>query len=74
MIWESGKKHPNQIQPTVLMKGFSTLQRALYSIIPGSNTKGPISGVCKNHLASYYPDHFLSYAKMQLLGGVARQV
>ena len=75
MIWDSGKKHLNQIQPTTLMKGFPTLQRAWCSIIPGSNIKGPISGVRKNLLTPYYRDHFSDLCKkMQLVSGVARQV
>ena len=52
MIWDPGKKHSNQIQHPVLMKEFLTLQRAWGYLIPGSNIKGLISGVCKNLLAS----------------------
>ena len=52
MIWDPGKKHSNQIQHSVLMKEFLTLQGAWHSLIPGLNIKGLISGVYKNLLAS----------------------
>ena len=72
MIWDPGKKHSNQIQHPVLMKEFLTLQRAWHSLKPGSNIKGLISGVRKNLLAFNTETISLTYAKMQLVSGVAK--
>ena len=74
MIWNSGKKHPNQIQHSVLTEEFPTLQWAWRSIIPGSNIKGLISGVHKISWLLKTKTISLTYAKMQLLSGAAKQV
>ena len=70
----SGKKHSNQIQRSVPTEEFLTLQWAWRSIIPGSNIKGPISGVHKFSWFLKTETNSLTHAKMQLVGGVARQV
>ena len=70
----SGKKHSNQIQHSVPMEEFLTLQWAWHSIIPGSNIKGLISGVRKISWFLKTETNSLTHAKMQLVGGVARQV
>ena len=54
------------------MKEFPTLQRAWHSLIPGLNIKGLISGVHKNHRLLNTETISLTYAKMQLVGGVAK--
>ena len=72
MMWDSGKKYSNQIQHPVLIKEFPTLQRAWYSLIPGSNAKGLISGVRKISWLLNTETISLTCAKMQLVGGVAK--
>ena len=72
MMWDPGKKHSNQIQHPVLMKEFPTLQRVWHSLIPVSNIKGLISGVCKISWLLNTKTISLTYAKMQLVGGVAK--
>ena len=72
MMWDPGKKYSNQIQHPVLMKEFLTLQRAWHSLIPGSNLKGLISGVRIISWLLNTETISLAYAKMQLVGGVAK--
>ena len=67
-----GKKHSNQIRPSVPTEEFPTLQGAWHSIIPGSSIKGLISGVRKISWSLETESNSLTHAKMQLVSGVAR--
>ena len=60
----SGKKHSNQIQHSVPMEEFPTLQWAWRSIIPGSNIKGLISGVHKISWSLKTESNSLTHAKV----------
>ena len=70
----SGKKHSNQIQHSVPMEEFLTLQWARCSIITGSNINGLVSGVPKTSGFPRTETIPLTHAKMQLVSEVARQV
>ena len=70
MIWDPGKKHSNQIQHPVLTKKFLTLQRAWRSL---ASTSKVLFLVCtKISWLLNTKTISLTYAKMQLVGGVAK--